>query len=80
MQLGGDSCPLLGVYRTTSSTRNGELMHTILYTFVLTAGAILSGFFGWTDDAPIIRNIALMVSGYCMGGIALLIFENWEYK
>jgi len=55
-------------------------MHAILYTFVLTAGSILAGFFGWTDDAPAIRNIALMVSGYCIGGIALLIFENWEYK
>ena len=55
-------------------------MPTILYTLGLTTGAILTALFGWTDDAPIIKNLALMVSGYCMGGLMLLILENWENR
>jgi hypothetical protein len=50
----------------------------ILYAIGLTAGAIMTALFGWTDDAPILKNIALMVSGYCVGGLMLMIFESWD--
>ena len=53
-------------------------MPAILYTLGLTTGAILCAIFGWTDDAPMFKNLALMVSGYCMGGLMLLILENMD--
>lgn len=53
-------------------------MPSILYAIGLTSGSILSAYFGWTDDAPMLKNIALMVSGYCMGGLMLLVLENMD--
>ena len=78
MQLGGDSCPLLGVYRTTSSTRNGEAMSTILYPVGFTAGFLICSYLGWSDLEPPYKQLLMMFSGFCLGGIAVLFIEAIE--
>ena len=76
MQLGGDSCPLLGVYRTTTSTRNGELMTSILYAIGFTLSFCLSLFFGFSDDTPILKQALMVFAGFCMGGMALCVIDE----
>jgi len=55
-------------------------MSSILYAIGFTLAFCLSAFIGWSQDIPLLNNLLLMFSGFCAGGMAICVFENWEYR
>jgi hypothetical protein len=55
-------------------------MKSILYAIGFTATTIISAFLGWSTDTTMLNNLLLMFSGFCAGGMAICVFENWEYR
>jgi len=53
-------------------------MSPYLYTIGFTAGWILCAFFGWSDDSSVLRNLSMMFSGFCLGGLVVLLIEAYE--
>lgn len=69
-------CPLLGVYHTTTSTRNGAIMTSILFAIGFTLSFCLSLFFGYNPDTPYYQQALMVFSGFCMGGMALCVIDE----
>lgn len=55
-------------------------MTSILYAIGFTASTLICGYLGWSSDTTPLNNLLLMFSGFCAGGMAVCIFENWEYR
>lgn len=51
-------------------------MKPIFYVIGFTAGWILCAFFGWSDDSSVLRNLSMMFSGFCLGGLAVCVIES----
>lgn len=49
---------------------------SILYAIGFTAGWILCAFFGWSDDSSVLRNLSMMFSGFCLGGVVTILIES----
>jgi hypothetical protein len=52
---------------------------SILYAIGFTFFFCLFLFLGYSPDVSIFQQGLLVFAGFCLGGIAVLIFENWEY-
>ena len=54
-------------------------MPSILYAIGFTLAFCLSAFLGWSDNySTLLSNLLLMFSGFCAGGMAICVFENWN--
>lgn len=54
-------------------------MMNIIYAIGFTAGFLICAFLGWSDNySTLLTNLMLMFSGFCAGGMAICIFENWD--
>jgi len=53
-------------------------MSTILYPIGFTAGFFICAFLGWSDFEPPYKQLLMMFSGFCLGGIAVLVIEEIE--
>jgi hypothetical protein len=53
-------------------------MTSILYAIGFTAGFFVCAFLGWSDTSIPLDNLMLMFSGFCLGGMAVCVFENWD--
>jgi hypothetical protein len=54
----------------------GGTMTAILYTLSFTTAFFLSLFFGWSDDTTLTKQLSMMFSGFCLGGIAIIVIET----
>jgi len=53
-------------------------MSTILYPVGFTAGFLICSYLGWSDLEPPYKQLLMMFSGFCLGGIAVLFIEAIE--
>ena len=60
-----------------NSTRNGEIMNltSILYAIGFTLGFCLCLFFGYSPDTPYYQQALMLFSGFCLGGMAVIVIE-----
>ena len=78
MQLRGDAVPSWMRTASIQSTRNGEAMSTIFYPIGFTAGFLICAYLGWSDFEPPYKQLLMMFSGFCVGGLAVLVIEEIE--
>jgi hypothetical protein len=53
-------------------------MQSILYAIGFTLALCLSVFFGYSEDAPYYQQALMFFGGFCLGGIVLLVIENFN--
>lgn len=53
-------------------------MQSILYAIGFTLAFCICGYLGWSSDSIPLDNLLLMFSGFCLGGMLICIFENWD--
>jgi hypothetical protein len=51
-------------------------MTAILYTLGFATAFFVSLFFGWSDDTTALKQLTMMFSGFCLGGIAIIVIES----
>jgi hypothetical protein len=51
-------------------------MTAILYTLGFATAFFLSLFFGLSDDTTLAKQLSMMFSGFCLGGIAIIVIET----